>query len=151
MTLGEPSSVSTDTPAARCRLSRGRAATTVMIARSLSTVPTELLTLTQKVTILKGVAKHYPKEMKGRLDEVIEAAETVDLARLRKEATAAIDELKRKGPGYRRDISFWGQVGQGALALGCIGAAAVGQVEFGIPCVVGGALSSAGLRMWEQK
>jgi hypothetical protein len=99
--------------------------------------------------MLKGVAKHYPKEMKASLDEVIEAAETVDIARLRREANAAIDELKRKGPGYKRDVSFWGQVGEGALALGCIGAAAVGQVEFGIPCVVGGALGSAGLRMWD--
>ncbi len=103
------------------------------------------------LAMLKGVAKHYPKEMKGRLDEVIEAAETVDLARLRKEATAAIDELKRKGPGYRRDISFWGQVGEGALALGCIAAAAVGQVEFGIPCVVGGAVTAASLRVWDSQ
>jgi hypothetical protein len=80
---------------------------------------------------------------------VIEAAETVDLARLRKEALASIDELKRKGPGYKRDVSLWGQIGQGALALGCIGAAAAGQIEFGIPCVVGGAVSSAGMRYWE--
>ena len=101
------------------------------------------------LAMLKGVAKHYPTEMKASLDEIIEAAETVDIARLRREANAAIDELKRKGPGYRRDVSFWGQVGEGALALGCIGAAAVGQVEFGIPCVVGGALGSAGLRMWD--
>ncbi len=99
--------------------------------------------------MLKSVARHYPKELKASLDEVIEAAETVDLARLRKEATAAIDELKRKGPGYRRDISFWGQVGEGTLALGCIAAAALGQVEFGIPCVVGGAMTSAGLRLWD--
>ena len=33
--------------------------------------------------------------------------------------------------------------------LGCIGAAAAGQIEFGIPCVVGGAVSSAGLHYWE--
>jgi hypothetical protein len=101
------------------------------------------------LAMLKSVAKHYPKETKQELDEVIEAAETVDLARLRKDALASIDELKRKGPGYKRDVSLWGQIGQGALALGCIGAAAAGQIEFGIPCVVGGAVSSAGLRYWE--
>jgi hypothetical protein len=101
------------------------------------------------LAMLKSVAKHYPKETKAELDELIEAAETVDLARLRKEALASIDELKRKGPGYKRDVSLWGQIGQGALALGCIGAAAVGQIEFGIPCVVGGAVSSAGLRYWD--
>jgi hypothetical protein len=101
------------------------------------------------LAVLKSVAKYYPKETKVELDEVIEAAETVDLARLRKDALASIDELKRKGPGYKRDISLWGQIGQGALALGCIGAAAAGQIEVGIPCVVGGAVSSAGLRYWE--
>jgi hypothetical protein len=101
------------------------------------------------LAMLKSVAKYYPKDVKTQLDEVTLAAETVDLARLRKEALASIDELKRKGPGYRRDVSMWGQIGEGVLALGCIGAAAAGQVEFGIPCVVGGAMSSAGLRYWE--
>jgi len=62
---------------------------------------------------------------------------------------AAIDELRRKGPGYRRDISLWGQVGEGALALGCIAAAVTGQVEFGLPCVIGGAATSAALRVWD--
>jgi len=101
------------------------------------------------LAMLKSVAKHYPKDMKAHLDEVIEAAETVDFARLRKTALASIEELKRKGPGSKRDISFWGQVGEGTLALGCIAAAALGQVEFGIPCVVGGAMTSAGLRFWD--
>jgi hypothetical protein len=73
----------------------------------------------------------------------------VDLARLRKDALASIDDLKRKGPGSKRDASMWGQIGEGALALGCIGAAAAGQIEFGIPCVVGGAVSSAGLHYWD--
>ena len=101
------------------------------------------------LAMLKSVAKHYPKDMKAHLDEVIVAAETVDFARLRKNALASIDELKRKGPGSKRDISFWGQVGEGTLALGCIAAAALGQIEFGIPCVVGGAVTSAGLRFWD--
>jgi len=101
------------------------------------------------LAMLKSVAKHYPKDLKAHLDEVIEAAETVDFGRLRKSALASIEELKRKGPGSKRDISFWGQVGEGTLALGCIAAAALGQVEFGIPCVVGGAMTSAGLRFWD--
>ena len=103
------------------------------------------------LAMLNSVAKYYPKETKAELDEVIEAAETVDLAKLRREALASIEELKRKGPGSKRDVSLRGQIGQGALALGCIGAAAAGQIELGIPCVVGGAMSSAGLRYWESQ
>jgi hypothetical protein len=83
------------------------------------------------------------------LKEVIEAAETVETARLRADALAAIDELKRRGPGSKRDLSLWAQVGQGAIAVGCIAAAVTGQVEFGIPCVVGGAAASAGLQFWD--
>jgi hypothetical protein len=101
------------------------------------------------LVMLKSVAKYYPKDVKKELDEVTLAAETVDLARLRKDALASIDDLKRKGPGSKRDASMWGQIGEGALALGCIGAAAAGQIEFGIPCVVGGAVSSAGLHYWD--
>jgi hypothetical protein len=103
------------------------------------------------LAMLKAVGKYYPKNVKASLDEVTLAAETVDLARLRKEALASIDELKRKGPGSKRDVSLWGQIGEGALALGCIGAAAAGQIEFGIPCVVGGAVSSAGLHYWDSQ
>jgi hypothetical protein len=90
-----------------------------------------------------------PDTIKPVLTEVIDAAETVETGKLRNEALAAIDELKRKGPGSKRDISLWGQVGEGALAIGCIAAAVAGQVEFGIPCVVGGVATSAALRIWD--
>jgi hypothetical protein len=97
----------------------------------------------------QAAARDQPDAVKPVLTEVIDAAETVDTGRLRNEALAAIDELRRKGPGYRRDISLWGQVGEGALALGCIAAAVSGQVEFGLPCVIGGAATSAALRIWD--
>lgn len=80
---------------------------------------------------------------------MIEAAETVDAARLRKKALADIEDLKRKGPGYKRNVSWWGQLGQGALAVGCIAAAATGHVELGLPCVVTGGISSAALSFWD--
>jgi len=90
-----------------------------------------------------------PDTIKPVLTEIIEAAETVETGKLRNEALAAIDELKRKGPGIKRDISLWGQVGEGALAIGCIAMAVAGQVEFGIPSVVGGVATSAALRIWD--
>jgi hypothetical protein len=43
------------------------------------------------------------------------------------------------------------RVGQGALALGCIAAAVTGTSSFGIPCVVGGAASSAALSLWKNQ
>ncbi len=100
------------------------------------------------LAMLKRQAPYEPADIKPILNEVIEAVETMEIAHIRKEALAAIDDLKRKGPGSKRDMSTWGQLGQGALAAGCVAAAATGQVELGIPCVVGGALSSAALNYW---
>jgi hypothetical protein len=85
------------------------------------------------------------------LQEVILAAETVNLTAIHKEQLSAIEDLKRKGPQYKRDANLWAQMGQGALALGCIVAAALGQIEFGIPCVVGGSLSGAAVYYWNSQ
>lgn len=101
------------------------------------------------LAMLKRASKHQPKPIEPILNEVIEAAETMEGARVRKEELAAIEELKTKGPAYRREVSLWGKVGEGALAIGCIAAAAAGQVEFGLPCVIGGATSSAAITAWD--
>lgn len=96
--------------------------------------------------LLKQVSAEQSKVVKPLLDEIIEAAETADIGRIKKDALASVDELRRKGPGSKRDIAWWGKVGEATLSLGCLGAAVTGQVEFGLPCVVGGALSTAALR-----
>jgi hypothetical protein len=98
------------------------------------------------LAMLKWAAKNQPKETAAVLDDVVETAETVDTAHMRKESLAAIEELKRKGPDSKRELSGWGQVGQGALSMGCVVAAATGQIELGLPCVLGGAAYSAGMQ-----
>ena len=79
------------------------------------------------------------------------AADTVQLAAVRKDALAAVEELKTKGSDSRRNLDFWGQVGVGAVALGCVSAAALGQVAIGIPCVIGGSASQGLLSFWEKQ
>jgi len=96
--------------------------------------------------MLKASMKHETKENRAVLQEVIDAAETFEFGRVRKEAMGAIDQLKIKGPASARNVQWWGTAGQTALALGCIVAGALGHVEIGIPCVVGGAVSGAALR-----
>ncbi len=97
------------------------------------------------LAMLKWSVKHQPKETAKVLNAVIVTAEDVDTADMRKKSLAAIEQLKQKGPNSRRELTGMGQIGQGALAVGCIAAAAAGQVEFGIPCVIGGATYSAGM------
>jgi hypothetical protein len=97
---------------------------------------------------LKRVRGRQTDAVKPILQEVIDSAETLDLARLHKESLAAIEQFKTKGPQYQRDAALWGKVGEGALGLGCIAAAATGQVALGLPCVIGGAVTSAVVRGW---
>jgi hypothetical protein len=100
---------------------------------------------------LRGQLAQAPKDVKVPLGEVVDAADTVQLAAVRKDALAAVDELKAKGSDSRRNLDFWGQVGVGAVALGCVSAAALGQVAVGIPCVIGGSASQGMLSFWEKQ
>jgi hypothetical protein len=103
--------------------------------------------------------REYLREQLGResapvkvpLTEVVEAADTVQLGAVRKDAVAAVEELKVKGSDARRNLDFWGQLGVGAVALGCVSAAALGQVAVGIPCVIGGSASQGLLSFWEKQ
>ena len=100
---------------------------------------------------LRSELARQPAAVKAPLGEVVEAADTVQIAALRKDALAAVDELKTKGSDSRRNLDFWGQVGVGAVALGCVSAAALGQVAVGIPCVIGGSASQGLLSFWEKQ
>jgi hypothetical protein len=92
--------------------------------------------------ILKRAAPQQPKDTAPVLEEVILAAETTDTVKLRKEALAAIETLKTKGPASRRNQVWWTRVGEGAISAGCVVAAVTGAVGLGLPCIVGGSLAS---------
>jgi hypothetical protein len=98
------------------------------------------------LAVLKRLQEHQSKAVKPVLAEVIEAAELVDTSRIGKEAMAALDELKKKGPASSRDLMTLGSVGEAAISFSCLGLAAAGQVEAGIPCVIGGAMTTGALR-----
>jgi hypothetical protein len=100
---------------------------------------------------LRSELARQPAPIKVPLAEVVEAADTVQLGAVRKDALAAVEELKLKGSDARRNLDFWGQVGVGAIALGCVSAAALGQVAVGIPCVIGGSASQGLLSFWEKQ
>ena len=70
----------------------------------------------------------------------------MDTGRLGKEALAALEELKKKGPGSTRDLMSWGAAGEAAISVSCLGLAVAGAVVAGIPCVVGGALTTGAVR-----
>ncbi|MDH6229765.1 hypothetical protein M2281_000337 [Mesorhizobium soli] len=93
-------------------------------------------------------AQQTDKKTSKQLGEAIEAAETAEVSPLRKIALGRLEDLKRMGPGSKRDTVWWGKLGQGVISLGCVAAAATGQVALGLPCVLGGAASSAALYYW---
>jgi hypothetical protein len=95
---------------------------------------------------LKTALPHQPDNVAVPLRDVIESAETFEIAHIRKEAMDAVEELKRRGPEASRNFAWWGQAGQTVFALGCVAAGVLGQVYMGVPCVVGGALSNVALK-----
>ena len=96
--------------------------------------------------MVKLAMTHEPKKNAAILRELIEAVETYETGKIRKEAVAAIEQLKAKGPASTRNMAWWGQAGQTALALGCVVGSALGNAAIGVPCVIGGAASSAVLK-----
>jgi hypothetical protein len=92
---------------------------------------------------LEAEIPRQPKPIAKALSDVVEAAQTFEVVRVRRDAVAAIDELKSKGPETKRNLQWWAQAGTTLISLGCIVAGATGHVEFGLPCVIGGPLSSA--------
>jgi hypothetical protein len=100
------------------------------------------------LALLKEAQPRQDEATQKILGEVIDAAESVDAGRIRAEQVAAIEELRTKGPGSRRKVAWWGKLSEGAISLGCVVAAATGQFYLGVPCVVGGAATSAALRYW---
>lgn len=78
-----------------------------------------------------------------QLRDVVAAAETFEVAKIRKAQVAKIDKRKAKGPPRKRGWAWWSEMASTALAVGCVVAGATGQVALGLPCIVGGAVSSA--------
>jgi len=110
------------------------------------TMATNLQSDPRLLAYAKRQLESVPKDTAKELREVITAAETYETSAIRKQAMAAVEELRRKGPEFARNVSWWGQAGQTALAFGCIVASALGQAQVGIPCVIGGALSNVALK-----
>ena len=90
---------------------------------------------------------HQPKAMRAKLRQVILAAENFEVAKLRRTTLASIEKLKKNGPAKWTKWSWWGKAGQLAMTAGCVAASALGHIEFGLPCVLGGAASSGLLRL----
>ncbi len=101
--------------------------------------------------LLKTTLKHEPKGNAATLREVIDAAEIGEIGKIRTAALAQIETRKVKGSENLQNYNWWSQAGQTVLAAGCIAAGALGQVQAGIPCVIGGALSSGALKAMAPK
>ena len=100
------------------------------------------------LALIKEMAAYQEPEVRPILAEVIKAAETIETSAIRKEQTALIERLKSKGAGSQQDIKTWGLVGQGAVGITCVVLATMSLSAAGLPCVIGGAATSAALNYW---
>jgi hypothetical protein len=97
----------------------------------------------QLLKLLKEERKVASVKVGKPLQDVIDAVEIAETGKIKKEALAAIDELKIKGPASKRTMAWGSELGATAIAAGCVVASVTGHVELGIPCVVGGAMTQA--------
>ena len=91
-----------------------------------------------------GVA---PPKIAAPLKEVVDAVEVAETGRIKKQALAAIEELKTKGPASKRTMAWGTELGSTAIAVGCVVAGVTGHAELGVPCVITGALTQAAGKM----
>lgn len=100
------------------------------------------------LALIKDMAAYQEPDVRPILNDVIRAAETTETAAIRKEQVALVDKLKTKGAGYQRDLKTWGYIGQGAIGITCVVLATISLSAAGLPCVIGGAATSAALNYW---
>ena len=105
-------------------------------------------TLTSNAAKDQGLLRLYYAEMKVQPDkvakplkDVIDAIEMAETGKIKKQAQAAVEELRTKGPASKRTMAWGTQIASTAIAAGCIVAGATGHVELGLPCIIGGAAS----------
>ena len=113
-------------------------------------------TLTSNAAKDQGLLRLYYTESKAAPDKVakplkdiIEAVEMAETGKIKREAQAAIEELKAKGPASKRTLAWDTQLGATAVAVGCVAAEVTGHVELGIPCIITGAVTQAAGKMMQ--
>lgn len=97
----------------------------------------------------RGQLDYQPLTIAIQLDDVIEAAETFESDRIRKQEVAAIEDAKIEAMRKDSEPSSTASAGSIAIATGCVIATATGHPEIGIPCVVTGALYNGAVKMFQ--
>ncbi|MGH6816859.1 MAG: hypothetical protein ACREC6_14270 [Hyphomicrobiaceae bacterium] len=92
--------------------------------------------------IYREQIRYQPKEVATPLREVIAAAESHDTARIRQQAVAAIEELKRNGPP-KTGFAWWANTAATVISVGCVAATVTGHAEIAVPCIITGAVTAA--------
>lgn len=101
--------------------------------------------------ICRRELEHQPPAIRPALKDVVDAVELAETARIRKEAVAAVDELKRRAPP-KSEIQPWtwayaAQASSAVIAVGCVVAGVTGHTEIGLPCIVTGALAQGASKL----
>lgn len=98
---------------------------------------------------LREEAYRQPDEIAKPLRKLVSAAETFETNAVRKEQVAKIEELQKRGPADGRQWAWWSRAASTAIALGCVVAGATGQIQLGLPCLIGGTVSSAAEKLMQ--
>ncbi|HEU4475414.1 MAG TPA: hypothetical protein VFR71_01790 [Methyloceanibacter sp.] len=99
------------------------------------------------INLYRAEYQRQPEEVSKPLKDVIEAAETFESEKIRKDQFGAIEDAQRSQLSNEAGMSKGATAGSIAIATGCVAASALGQAYIALPCVLGGALYTGAVKL----
>ncbi len=97
--------------------------------------------------LYRAEASRQPDAIAVPLKDVIAAAEVFESERVRKDQFGAIEDAQKQQMTNEAGMTKGATAGSIAIATGCVAAAALGQPEIAVPCVIGGALYTGAFKL----
>ncbi len=101
----------------------------------------------QLLALYRAESARQPEEIAVPLKDVIEAAETFESEKIRKDQFGAIEDAQRQKLSTEAGMTKGATAGSIAIATGCVAASALGQAYIALPCVIGGALYTGAVKL----
>ncbi|MGI9381763.1 MAG: hypothetical protein ACR2PO_01295 [Methyloligellaceae bacterium] len=98
--------------------------------------------------LYRGELDRQPDKVVAALEDVIQAADTFESERIRKQQLAAIEKARQRALARDAQGSKAAAAGSIGIATTCVIAGATGHPEISVPCVIVGALYSGAVKMF---
>lgn len=102
------------------------------------------------ITLYRAELARQPEDVQKPLEEVIAASETFDGDRIRKEELGSIEQARVHNAMQGSQGSRAANAGSIGISTACVVAGVTGHPEIAVPCIVGGAVYSGVVKLWNR-